>query len=70
MSRPRILIIVGAIALMAAAAYFLPLAAWVTTLAERAREAGTLGVIVFIAVYVAATVAFLPDSILTPLPSS
>lgn len=65
MSRPRILIIVGAIALMAAAAYFLPSAAWVTTLAERARETGTLGVIVFLAGYVAATIAFLPGSILT-----
>ncbi len=65
MSRLRILIIVFGIALAAAATYFLPLAEWVTRLAQGARETGTLGVVIFFAAYVVSTVAFLPGSILT-----
>lgn len=48
-----------------AAVYFLPLAQWATILAQRARDTGPLGVVVFFAVYVLSTVAFLPGSILT-----
>ena len=63
--RLRILIIVLGIALVAAAAYLLPLAEWVTGLAQGAREAGTLGVVIFFVAYVVSTVAALPGSILT-----
>ena len=52
-------------AMLAAAAYLLPIAEWTTALAERARGTGALGVAIFVAAYVAATVAFLPGSILT-----
>ena len=65
MSRLRILIIVFGIALAAAATYLLPLAEWVTRLAQGARETGTLGVVIFFVAYVVSTVAFLPGSILT-----
>jgi uncharacterized membrane protein YdjX (TVP38/TMEM64 family) len=65
MSRSRVLAIVIGIAVIATAAYFLPLASWVTTLAQRARETGTVGVVIFFTAYVVSTVAFLPGSILT-----
>jgi len=64
MSR-RILVIGLVAAGLAAAAYTLPVADWVTVLAERARNTGPLGVALFIAAYVVSTVAFLPGSILT-----
>ena len=50
---------------MAAATRFLPVAGWVTSLAQGARETGTLGVAIFFAAYVVSTVAVLPGSILT-----
>jgi len=50
---------------LAVAAYFLPMAEWTTRLAERARETGAIGIVIFVGVYVASTVAFLPGSILT-----
>jgi uncharacterized membrane protein YdjX (TVP38/TMEM64 family) len=50
---------------VALAAFFLPLAAWTTGLAERAREAGSVGVAIFFAAYVISTVAAVPGSILT-----
>lgn len=65
MSRSRLAALLAALALIAAAAYFLPLAAWVTTLAQRARETGPVGVAIFFTAYVVSTVAFLPGSILT-----
>ncbi len=61
----RVLSIVLGVALVAAATYVLPLGAWVTALAQGARETGTLGVVVFFAAYVVSTVAVLPGSILT-----
>jgi uncharacterized membrane protein YdjX (TVP38/TMEM64 family) len=53
------------VALFAAAAYLLPVAEWTTSLAERARRTGGVGVAFFFVAYVVATVAFLPGSILT-----
>ena len=47
------------------ASFFLPLAEWTTRLAERAREAGSVGVAIFFAAYVISTVAAVPGSILT-----
>jgi uncharacterized membrane protein YdjX (TVP38/TMEM64 family) len=61
----RALSIVLGIALVAAATYLLPLAEWVTGLAQGARETGALGVAIFFAAYVVSTVAVLPGSILT-----
>lgn len=61
----RFVVLVSAIALVAVAAYFVPLAEWTTAVAVRARGTGLLGVVIFISVYVAATVAFLPGSLLT-----
>jgi uncharacterized membrane protein YdjX (TVP38/TMEM64 family) len=65
MTRTRLVLITSVVALLAAAGYFLPLADWVSLLAQRARDTGPLGVIVFFAAYVVSTVAFLPGSILT-----
>ncbi len=65
MPRLRVLSIVLGVALVAAATYVLPLGAWVTALAQGARETGALGVVVFFAAYVVSTVAVLPGSILT-----
>ncbi len=65
MTRLRVFSIVLGIALVAAATYVLPLGAWVTALAQGARETGMLGVVVFFAAYVVSTVAAVPGSILT-----
>ena len=65
MPKLRALSIVLGIALVAAATYLLPLAEWVTGLAQGARETGALGVAIFFAAYVVSTVAVLPGSILT-----
>lgn len=57
------------VALLAAAAaagiWLFPVAAWTTSLAERARDTGAVGVVLFFVAYVVSTVAFLPGSILT-----
>jgi uncharacterized membrane protein YdjX (TVP38/TMEM64 family) len=65
MTTRRLVFIGLVVAALAAAAYLLPVADWVTILAERARNTGALGVALFIAAYVVSTVAFLPGSILT-----
>lgn len=65
MSRFRLLLVGLLVAGAAAAAYTLPVAEWITGLAERARNTGALGVAMFFAAYVGSTVAFLPGSILT-----
>ncbi|MCA1563511.1 MAG: TVP38/TMEM64 family protein [Acidobacteria bacterium] len=65
MNTRRVLLVLVIVAMFAAAAYFLPIAGWTTSLAERARGTGALGVAIFVAAYVAATVAILPGSILT-----
>jgi uncharacterized membrane protein YdjX (TVP38/TMEM64 family) len=63
--RARVLLVVLIIAALAAAASFLPLAEWTTSLAGRVRGTGAAGVAVFFVAYVTATVAVLPGSILT-----
>ncbi len=65
MTRTRAFIIVTAVAGLLAAAWWLPVAAWTTRLAEQARGTGATGVGVFILAYVVSTVALLPGSILT-----
>ena len=65
MSRTRGILLGLALAAVALAAYFLPLADWTTRLAERARDTGAAGVAVFFAAYIVSTVALLPGSILT-----
>ena len=45
--------------------WFLPVRAWAVALAEQIRGAGPKGVLLFIAVYVAAEVALVPGSLLT-----
>jgi uncharacterized membrane protein YdjX (TVP38/TMEM64 family) len=46
-------------------AWFLPVTEWTIALAERLRGAGAIGVLIFVAVYVAAEVALVPGSLLT-----
>lgn len=53
------------LAAAAAGVWLLPVAEWTTSLAERARDTGTTGVILFFVAYVVSTVAFLPGAILT-----
>lgn len=65
MKTARFILIGLVLAGLAVAAYSLPLAEWVTTLAERARNTGARGIALFVAAYVVSTVAFLPGSILT-----
>lgn len=65
MNKTRLLLLIALVALFAAAAYFLPVAAWTTRLAEQARQTGGVGVALFLVAYIIATVAFLPGSILT-----
>lgn len=57
--------IVAALALLLALGWLLPVAEWTIALADRVRGAGAAGVVLFIAAYVAATVALLPGSVLT-----
>lgn len=64
-TRSRVVLLVGAIALLAVAAYVVPIAEWTAAVAERARATGATGVLIFGIAYVAATVAFLPGSLLT-----
>lgn len=65
MTRTRWLLLAAIVAAFAVAVYALPIADWTTTLAERARRTGAVGVAIFIAAYVGSTVAFLPGSLLT-----
>ena len=61
----RVAVIIAVVAVIALAVYFLPLAQWVIALAERARDAGAVGVALFVVAYVISTVLALPGSILT-----
>lgn len=65
MNKTRLLIFIGIAALFVTAASFLPVAEWTTSLADRARQTGGIGVALFLIAYIVATVAFLPGSILT-----
>ena len=57
--------IVIALALVLALGWMLPIADWAVTLAGRLRGAGAAGVLLFTAIYIVATVALLPGSVLT-----
>jgi uncharacterized membrane protein YdjX (TVP38/TMEM64 family) len=61
----RAAILVVIVAMAATGAYFLPIAQWTTVLADRARSTGSIGVVIFVAAYITATVALLPGSLLT-----
>ena len=65
MTKTRLLLIGVIVAALVAAAFFLPVAEWTTSLAERARRTGGVGVALFFVAYVIATVMFLPGSLLT-----
>ena len=58
-------ILVTALALVAALAWWLPIAEWVVSLADQLRAMGATGVILFIAIYIVAEVFLLPGSIFT-----
>jgi len=60
-----VLLIGVCLAALAAAGYFLPVGEWATSLAEGARGTGGLGVALFFAAYVVATIVLLPGSLLT-----
>ena len=61
---PPVLALAAAGALVLAGSQ-LPLAGWIIGLADRARAAGSAGVLLFAAAYVISTVALLPGSLLT-----
>jgi uncharacterized membrane protein YdjX (TVP38/TMEM64 family) len=65
MNKTRLLVLAVAAAAIALAAFTVPIASWTTALAERARDAGALGVVAYVAAYIGATVAGIPGSILT-----
>lgn len=67
MSRERTLglALLLAALLLIPALVFLPVNAWLLAIVEWARGAGALGVLVFILLYVAAAVLFIPGSLLT-----
>lgn len=55
----------GAVALVVALGWLLPVRHWTIALAERIRGAGPTGVLIFLAVYIVAEVALVPGSLLT-----
>jgi len=61
----RIAFVIAALVAVIALWWFLPVRDWTTALAERIRGAGLQGVLIFVAVYVAAAVALVPGSLLT-----
>ena len=60
-----IAIVIGFIALSAAAKHFLPLDEWMKALSAWVEKLGPFGVVVFALIYAVATVLFIPGSILT-----
>jgi uncharacterized membrane protein YdjX (TVP38/TMEM64 family) len=61
----RIALGVAAVVAVVVLWWFLSVRDWTTALAERIRGAGLQGVLIFVAVYVAAEVALVPGSLLT-----
>lgn len=55
----------GAVALVVAIGWLLPVRQWTIALAERIRGVGPAGVLIFLAVYVVAEIALVPGSLLT-----
>lgn len=62
---PWMAIVVALIGLSAAAKAFLPLEEWMRALSAWVEKLGPLGVVVFALIYAAATVLFIPGSVLT-----
>ncbi len=60
-----IAILLALIALSLAAKRFLPIAEWINALSSWVQELGPFGFIVFVLIYAASTVLFLPGSVLT-----
>lgn len=60
-----IAIVVALIALSFAAKKFLPIADWIRSLSSWVKDLGPFGFVAFILIYAAATVLFLPGSVLT-----
>ena len=65
MTKNRAAAAVAIVAILVAVVYFLPVADWTTALAQGARDTGAIGIVLFVGAYIAATVAFLPGSLLT-----
>jgi uncharacterized membrane protein YdjX (TVP38/TMEM64 family) len=63
--RPKIILIVAAVIAILYAAHRIGAGPWLTNALDWIRGLGALAPIVFIAIYIAACVAFLPGSILT-----
>ena len=61
----KAVIFVGAIGLVVAISWILPVREWTVALAERLRGSGAKGVLIFVAVYIIAEVALVPGSLLT-----
>ena len=61
----KVAVFAGAIGLVVALSWLLPVGEWTVALAERLRGAGVQGVLLFVAVYVVAEVALVPGSLLT-----
>lgn len=65
MTKGKIAGIAAVVVALAVAAFSLPIAEWTIALSERARGTGAMGVAIFAAAYVGATVALIPGLILT-----
>ena len=62
---PRLFLVIGAIAALAVAAYFLPLTNWSLAFVHWVHGFGKLGVAIYFVAYVAGTVFFFPGIVLT-----
>lgn len=65
MSWTRALALAAVASVILVAAWFVPIAEWITAFPVLVRETGALGVAIFVAAYIIATIALLPGSILT-----
>jgi uncharacterized membrane protein YdjX (TVP38/TMEM64 family) len=65
MSKTRLLVVLVVAGALAVAAFTVPIASWTIALAGRVRGAGAPGVAAYVAVYIGATIAGIPGSILT-----
>lgn len=67
MAAPSTRLIVAAVVALVlfAAALFLPVGRWLLSVVDYVRDAGAIGFVLYMVIYVAATVLFIPGSILT-----
>jgi uncharacterized membrane protein YdjX (TVP38/TMEM64 family) len=65
MPRPRTLAVAVVVSAILVTAWFVPVAEWIVELPVLVRETGALGVAIFFAAYIVATIALLPGSIFT-----